>query len=168
MADDGKIPVFLSCRARLGAAAQRYLANPQDVEDALQELFIRTWQQGHQEATPEQRRAFLFRTLRNICIDVIRRRRTVAEAPEDSPEVLTRKDSETDSVENDDLVDAVRQQARRNLSGMVLKVFELYTFSELDYSEIAERLDMPQETVRSYMCRARKVMRQQCVELLKK
>ncbi len=168
MAEDGKTPVFLSGRARLGAAARRYLASPEDVEDALQELFVRTWQQGRQGATAEQRRAFLFRTLRNICVDVLRRRRPVAGTPEDSREAMEREHTEENPVESDDLTEAVRLRARKSLSGAVLKVFELYTFGELDYAEIAERLGMPQETVRSYMCRARKVMRQQCEELLKK
>lgn len=168
MPDDGKTPVFLSCRARLGAVAGKYLGNPQNVEDALQEPFLRTWRRGRPDATPEQRKAFMFRSLRNICVDLIRRRRSVAEAPEDSPELLRRENAVPDPVESADLLEAVRSEALRSLSGPVLRVFELYTFEELDYAEISLRLGIPPETARSYMCRARKIMRERCSELLKR
>ncbi len=41
MNEDAKTPVFLSHHALLGAVARRYLIHKEDVEDALQELFIR-------------------------------------------------------------------------------------------------------------------------------
>lgn len=182
MKEDAKTPVFLSCRASLGAVARKYLVNSQDVEDALQDLFVRTWEHGKTGASVEQKRAFLFTTLRRICIDLLRKRRHEASSDE-VPAAMERRASVStfppsysadmtcnggiDRVERDDVAEAVRNHARRHLQGMALEVFELYTFDELEYSEIALRLGIPAESVRTYMCRARKVMREQCKELLK-
>gem|GEM_PF-5369593 len=70
-------------------------------------------------------------------------------------------------VESADITDAVRRQALAHLSGMTLKVFELYTFEELDYTEIAQRLAITPETARTHLCRARKTMRALCASILK-
>ena len=64
MEEDAKTPMFLSHRATLCAVARKYLLHPEDVEDALQELFIRSWENRRTDTSPEQKRAFLFAALR--------------------------------------------------------------------------------------------------------
>lgn len=167
MNEDAKISAFLGLRVKLRAAAQRLLLNREDAEDALQELFIRMWQAGKEDVSVEQRRAFLFTSLRNICIDMLRRR-----SKSDADDGADVADRITDhggigAVEGDDAVSEFRKAVRRKLNGAVLSVFELYSFEQLDYSEIAGRLGISVEAVRSYMCRARKAMRDECDRLLK-
>lgn len=84
MVEDAKTPIFLNHRAALGAVARKYLLNREDVEDALQELFIRSWENRRPDTTPEQKRAFLFTSLRNICIDLLRKRRTSPQPLDDA------------------------------------------------------------------------------------
>lgn len=75
MDKDAQTPVFLRHRALLGAVARKYLIPKEDVEDALQELFIRAWENRKTDTTPQQKRAFLFTSLRNICVDLLRKRK---------------------------------------------------------------------------------------------
>ena len=75
MEQDVKTSTFISLRSRLHASAQRLLANADDVNDALQELFVRVWQNKGIADTEGQRQAFMHITLRNICVDMLRRRR---------------------------------------------------------------------------------------------
>ena len=166
MVEDAKTPIFLNHRAALGAVARKYLLNREDVEDALQELFIRSWENRRPDTTPEQKRAFLFTSLRNICIDLLRKRRTSPQ-PLDDATVRDIPSPRPDRVEQADIAAAVRREAARRLPPQALRVFELYTFDELDYEEIASRLGISTEAARSQMCRARKVMREQCKEILK-
>lgn len=70
-------------------------------------------------------------------------------------------------MEGNDAIGEFRKSVRRRLNGVVLHVFELYSFEQLDYAEIAERLGITVEASRSYMCRARKVMKDECDRLLK-
>lgn len=84
MSDDGKTPVFLAHRAALGAVARRYHLSREETEDALQELFIKVWEHSRNDVSPGQTRSFLFTALRNICIDLLRKRHTIT-LEEDAP-----------------------------------------------------------------------------------
>lgn len=167
MIHDAKTSTFLGLRVKLRGVAQKLLLNREDAEDALQELFIRVWQAGKDDTSVEQRRAFLFTSLRNICIDMLRKR-SKADS-EDGVEVADRITGHGGiaEVEGDDAICAFRKSVRRRLNGIVLNVFELYSFEQLDYAEIAARLDISIEAARCYMCRARKLMRDECDRLLK-
>ena len=154
MEQDVKTSTFISLRSRLHASAQRLLANADDVNDALQELFVRVWQNKGIADTEGQRQAFMHITLRNICVDMLRRRRhfedidTSAEAQAATSNAASRIDA-ADSVAD-------------------LRVFEMYAFNEMDYTEISSELGISIDVARSYMCRARKIVRTQCREALKK
>ncbi|MDE5650971.1 MAG: hypothetical protein K2I35_08210, partial [Duncaniella sp.] len=71
-----------------------------------------------------------------------------------------------DRVDNQDKLTNIHYNARRLLSGIQLKVFRLYTLEELSYQEISELLGITVEATRNHMCRARKILREKCKELL--
>lgn len=162
--DNAKTSDFLALRKLLHHTASRILLNKADADDALQELFIRMWQNERTNVESSQKKAFLFTTLRNICIDMIRRRKLRAETAE---QIRNDETEDTSSrIDDRDRINQIHLLARQLLSGMILKVFELYTIEELDYPEIAERLSIGPEAARSYMCRARKILRNNCNNLL--
>ncbi len=166
MEQDAKTSTFISLHSRLRASAQRLLANMDDVNDALQELFVRVWQSRNIADTEEQRQAFMHITLRNICIDMLRRRRH-SEDIDTSIEAQTTANDTTSRIDDADSIDDLRRRIRQCMSGPVLRVFEMYTFGEKDYPEIASELGISIDVARSYMCRARKIVRAQCREALK-
>ncbi len=166
MEQDAKTSTFISLRSRLHASAQRLLANADDVNDALQELFVRVWQNKSTADNEEQRQAFMYITLRNICIDMLRRRRH-AEDIDTSAEAQAATNNVASRIDAADRIDDLRIRIRQCMSGIVLRVFEMYTFDEKDYSEIASELGISIDVARSYMCRARKIVRTQCREALK-
>lgn len=168
MTDDAKTSDFLSLRKLLHATASKVLLNKEDADDALQELFIRVWQNGRTDADEPQKRAFMFTSLRNICIDMIRRRRLCATVEILPPDEYS-EDGSADTagqIDDRDRIENIHQLAQRLLPGKMLKVFELYTMEELDYTEIAERLDIGADVARSYMSRARKILKNHCNNLL--
>lgn len=166
MEQDAKTSTFISLRSRLHASAQRLLANADDVNDALQELFVRVWQNKSTADNEEQRQAFMYITLRNICIDMLRRRRH-AEDIDTSAEAQAATNNVASRIDAADRIDDLRIRIRQCMSGIVLRVFEMYTFDEKDYPEIASELGISIDVARSYMCRARKIVRAQCRETLK-
>ena len=166
MEQDAKTSTFISLRSRLHASAQRLLANADDVNDALQELFVRVWQNKSTADNEEQRQAFMYITLRNICIDMLRRRRH-AEDIDTSAEAQAATNNVASRIDAADRIDDLRIRIRQCMSGIVLRVFEMYTFVEKDYPEIASELGISIDVARSYMCRARKIVRAQCREALK-
>ncbi len=166
MTDDTNTSNFFMLRQLLHATAARILLNKEDADDALQELFIKVWQNGRKDTGESQKKAFLFTALRNICIDMIRKRKLRTTADDCITYNLAATDDPVSRIDARDKIDNIRLISRQLLSGMILKVFELYTFEELDYPEISEKLDISPEVARSYMCRARKILRNHCDNLL--
>ncbi|MDE7144625.1 MAG: sigma-70 family RNA polymerase sigma factor [Duncaniella sp.] len=166
MTTESKTSCFLKLRQQLHATASRILFSKEDADDALQELFIKMWQHADDNAHSAQKQAFLYTALRNICIDILRKRKLNADATEYSRHMDDNMEVPLDRVDNQDKLTNIHYNARRLLSGIQLKVFRLYTLEELSYQEISELLGITVEATRNHMCRARKILREKCKELL--
>lgn len=138
--------------------ARALLANAPDAEDATQEVLLRLWRHLPR-LNPFNLRAWLLQTTRRYCLDQIRRRANRA-APlpldqgtlEDQPDELAANPSlAADS--------SLRlQQAREALLKLpenLRSVFVLYEVNGLRYREIASVLDIPINSVKVYLSRAR-------------
>lgn len=136
MEQDVKTSTFISLRSRLHASAQRLLANADDVNDALQELFVRVWQNKGIADTEGQRQAFMHITLRNICVDMLRRRRHFEDI-DTSAEAQAATSNAASRIDAADSVADLRIRIRQCMSGTILRVFEMYAFNEMDYTEIS-------------------------------
>ncbi|HXZ32062.1 MAG TPA: RNA polymerase sigma factor [Terriglobales bacterium] len=63
---------FLELRAPLGASLQRWKLSDQEVEDIVQETFVRLLVSGPKDLKAENARYWLFRVARNLAIDLRR------------------------------------------------------------------------------------------------
>jgi RNA polymerase sigma-70 factor (ECF subfamily) len=148
-------------RDELYRYARSMLRNPADAEDATQEVLIRLW--NH---LPTVRlfnlRGWLFRTTRNYCLDQIRRRGTATVSLED--ESLEEQQDETvldpgTAAEADGELERA-QLLLRKLPESLRSVFVLYEVNRLRYREIATTLDIPINTVKVRLLRARERLAQ--------
>jgi RNA polymerase sigma-70 factor, ECF subfamily len=134
------------------------LANRPDAEDAAQEVLLRLW--NHLPTlNPFNLRAWLLRTTRHYCLDQIRRRsnRTTPLLMDD--ETLDERPDEF-AVNPSSAADASLrlEQARQALLKLpenLRSVFVLYEVNGLRYREIAETLEIPINSVKVYLSRAR-------------
>jgi len=138
--------------------ARALLANDADAEDASQEVLLRLW--NHlPRLYPFNLRGWLLRTTRYYCLEQIRRRskRPMPALSED--ETLTEQadelaiDPSLAADSSDRLAQARGALAR--LPENLRSVFILYEVNGLRYREIAETLEMPINTVKVYLLRAR-------------
>ena len=148
-------------RDELYRYARSMLRNPADAEDATQEVLIRLW--NH---LPTVRlfnlRGWLFRTTRNYCLDQIRRRGTATVSLED--ESLEEQQDETvldpgTAAEADGELERA-QLLLRKLPESLRSVFVLHEVNRLRYREIATTLDIPINTVKVRLLRARERLAQ--------
>lgn len=141
---------------RIYAAQARYvwnlcltlLHNPADTEDAVQETFLRLLRQGDAGASPENLRAWLTVTARNVCRDDLRRFRR---------RELPLEEAETASVwlpEIDETLAAVRTLPEKYR----LPIY-LFYYEELSTAQIAALLNRREATVRSDLRRGREKLR---------
>ncbi len=140
---------------RLVRFAARLLGDSDLAQDAAQEAFLRLWR-GRASYEPRGcLGAYLFRTVRNVCLDYARASRPAealgegAEAETSDPAALAEARS---------LADAVRL-AVQALPEPQRVVFVLSQYEELSYAEIAAILDCPLGTVASRKHQAAETLR---------
>ena len=138
--------------------ARALLANTADAEDAAQEVLLRLW--NHlPRLNPFNLRAWLLRTTHHYCLDQIRRRSNLAEPMLSDHETLAERADEL-AVDPGVAADSSTrlEQARRALAKLpenLRSVFILYEVNGLRYREIAETLEIPVNSVKVYLLRAR-------------
>ncbi len=71
---------IISQRQKLLAVAWKMLANQDDAEDAVQEVFLRLWSIREQLESISNPAGFAMQTTKNICIDRIRAQKTTVNA----------------------------------------------------------------------------------------
>jgi RNA polymerase sigma-70 factor (ECF subfamily) len=146
-----------------------YLGRGEDAEDVTQEVFIRLWS-NLGNVSPAKIPAWINRVTRNACIDVVRRkisyRKVVAD--HDDPELLlaSAPDTQNDSSARIEAADLQRELLRaiQNLAEPYRSVLLLREVEDLPYNEIAEALEMPLNTVKVYVHRGRRALREQLKE----
>jgi RNA polymerase sigma-70 factor, ECF subfamily len=147
--------------------ARSFLGNSADAEDATQEALFRLWQ-NIADVPFLHARPWLFRTTRNLCLDQIRRRNARY-----SPVAVG--DDTLEAVPDDSVADPVQQadsafhtgrlnHAIQRLPETLRSVFVLYELHDLRYRDIAETLDLPLNTVKVYLSRARTRLQQLLTE----
>lgn len=151
------VHAFLDNVGSLRHFLRRFLESSEDVEDLLQETFVRSFEAEHSTdiATP---RAFLFRTARNLALNELTRRtrqKTVAVADIDSLTVLVaEREQHSDGPSARAVIEerlARASAAVDRLSPRVREVFLLRHVEGLKQREIAERLGIAESTVEKHI-----------------
>jgi len=145
---------------RIFTYARYSLRHREDAEDVTQEVLVRLWRH-HDSIAPGSMTAWVMRVARNLVIDVARRRRlqTAVFAPADMIESTVHVASETDTTE--------RTALRARLESAVAELNEPYRsivvmreIQGLAYVEIAAAMNMPLGTIKVYLHRARRRLRE--------
>ncbi|MBO5902974.1 MAG: RNA polymerase sigma factor [Tidjanibacter sp.] len=125
--------LYRFARFRLGSVA--------DAEDAVQDLFVRLATSSSDLGSVASPRSFLIRSLRNLCIDRLKRR-TLSTTP------LTEKMDIEQECEAESEIERIKV-LMRHLPEEQSEVISMRTAQNLSFAEIAEILDIPTTTVKS-------------------
>jgi len=128
----------------------RILGHQEQAEDAVQEAFLRVWRNaGRFDPAKGAFPTWFGRMVRNLCIDILRRRDPLARAgPLDDVDRWTRASEPTDSAVLDRII--IREAFLR-LPGDQARVLEMSYFQGFTHREIASLLEIPEGTVKSRM-----------------
>ena len=132
-------------RGELHAHCYRMLGSVQDAEDAVQEVLFRAWR--HPESMDPSRgspRGWLLRTLNNLLIDEWRARSV-------RPETIVDELPEQPGADEADaaIQSWLMEEALRKLSPAHRDVIVEFFYRGHSVAEVAERLGVPQGTVKS-------------------
>ena len=73
MSDEFLVTTFTDLRKGFLRLASRFLPNEEDASDALQDAFCRLWPKRNQIHSYKEAEALAVTTIRNLCIDQIRK-----------------------------------------------------------------------------------------------
>ena len=126
------------------------LSDADAAEDALQDAFVRLWGR-YQVRSEKEAEALLTRTVRNMSIDSLRKRKTVPlagdlpEEAEENREALFRR---------------VEEMVDTELTDLQKLIVRRHEYESVTLEKIAEELGMPPPAVRMQLSRARKTIRE--------
>ncbi len=137
------------------------LRNHMDAEDITQEVMIRIWQNIN-KFNFLAARAWIMRTTHNLCIDYLRRNKKQYQKELSIDDNLSgriedkRKAVMPDEVLTQKLLDENLKHTIENLPERLKSPFVLYELQGFKYKEISKILDVPLNTVKVNILRARK------------
>lgn len=156
--------VFIRIRPRLLSRANAMLGDSDEAQDALQEAFCKLWGRRKSITSVQQAEGLSVTTLRNTCIDNIRRRNSVR--IESVEEVI--RDVESGEEETGDaaeLLGTVERLIAQELTERERRILYMRDKAEAEISEIAEEYGLSEANVRLILSRARKKVRECYMEL---
>jgi RNA polymerase sigma-70 factor (ECF subfamily) len=151
--NQGVASIYLACRSLMAGVVRR-IVRRHDVEDILQEAFVRSFEaEGRQ--TIHDARAFLLRTARNLALDHVSRAAYRRTGPLDG---LDEEHSIDGGAPPDAQVDAERRfltfcQAVGSLPEQCRRVFVLHKVYGMSHEEIAERLGIAPSTIQKHIAK---------------
>lgn len=149
--------IWLPLSARFYRVAYHILESQEDAEDAVQELYLKLIKSPAKFSEIQDPAAFGITILRNICIDIIRRREK--RKSEELHEYMIADESSPDkaAAEKDKLRVLIQEIGRLpQKQSMVLK---MRTIDGLEYEEIAQRTGLSQVNIRVLISIARKTLK---------
>jgi RNA polymerase sigma-70 factor (ECF subfamily) len=129
------------------------LGNEQDAMDAAQEALIRIYTKINSYEEKAQFKTWVQRIVTNLCIDKFRRTKPTVSIEQHDMTFASEKSVEDEVMTGyiaQDIKEAIDKLPEHHRSVVVLRYLQ-----DFSYSEIAESLDLPLNTVKSYLFRAR-------------
>jgi RNA polymerase sigma-70 factor (ECF subfamily) len=137
-----------------------------DAEDVTQEVLIKIWK-NIDSVNYLSAKTWIMKSTHNLCIDVLRKR-AIETKREVSIDEYFEETYEGNNSENDPYnkfqINAMSQlikEAVQKLPGNLKSVFVLYEIHNLRYKEISKTLDIPLNSVKVYLLRARKKLQEE-------
>lgn len=155
---------------RVYGFAYYLLGDREEAEDVTQEVLLRLW--NHRDGVDEDRvLAWLLRVTRNACVDELRRRTTYHNLVDVNSERLDYAAGSgllpDDAAEQADFQERL-QHALQQLAEPYRSIVILREIQDMKYEDISEALGLPLNTVKVYLHRGRKMLREQLSEVLER
>lgn len=128
-----------------------FMKNQMDAEDAVQETFLKYFHSDKKFESMEHQKAWLIVTASNHCKDLLKQRWRKAKDLDDYMDIVGEE-----KVMVDEVMELVMKLPEKYKTAVYLYYYEGY-----DSREIAHLLRKPDSTIRTYLQKARKLLRQE-------
>ncbi|MCK5327891.1 MAG: sigma-70 family RNA polymerase sigma factor [Candidatus Latescibacteria bacterium] len=155
---------------RIYTQAYYFLGSHDEAEDVTQEVLLKIWERID-EFPREHTTAWIMKVTRNRCIDHVRRRQKTVrlsdvedgeESPEDRLEAVSDPEAEAEQSEMQRRVEREIRKLPEPLRNVIL----LREIQGLKYEEVARAMNIPLNSVKVYLYRGRRILREKLSFLL--
>ena len=148
---------FTTLREQMLSLAGRITGNRDDAADAVQDAFVKLWQQQERYGTSSHASGAGMTAVRNTSIDLARRNRRRNDVPvEEIADDITAITDEDRTI----VYQQVRAIIDKELSANQRAIIDMREIQGMEFDDIADRLGMQPATVRVELSRARKRVRE--------
>ena len=148
---------FTALRDQMLSLAERITGNRDDAADAVQDAFVKLWQQRGRFQTTSHARGAGMMAVRTTSIDLARRQSRHSDVP---VEQAASAIETTSPDERETAYLQVRAIIDKELSANQRTILEMREMQGMEFDDIAARLGMQPATVRVELSRARKRVRE--------
>jgi len=154
---------IIPMQRKLYAFALRILQNREESEDVVQEIFVKLWRMRGELGTIRNREAFAMTMTKNLCIDKLKKKRMLSL---DEDQMQFEGTSDSNPLKEVQLNDAVAlvNQIVNDLPDQQRIIIQLRDIEGYTSEEVAEILDISQNTMRVSLSRARQKIREHLVK----
>lgn len=148
--------LFRKYYVRLCGFANKFIANRQESEEIVQEVFLNIWKKRDQLKLNNEIRPYLFKSVQNLCFNFIEHQKVIDSYYSVIDVVYKNQTQEFDTYQSV-LFTEFQQRvdlAVQSLPEQCRKIFQMSREEGLKYSEIAEQLGISVKTVETQMSRA--------------
>ncbi|MCF8357321.1 MAG: RNA polymerase sigma factor [Prolixibacteraceae bacterium] len=144
--------------------AKRMLVSEEMARDAVQQSMMKLWDKRRQLSRCTNIKAFVFRVVKNVCLDELKRKKA---AGFDDYVAFNEKTAEHNSdFENSEAVSIVKLIVEK-LPANQAEVIQMRDIDGLEFDEIADVLDTDVAYIRVLLSRARKTVREKLEKIYK-
>ncbi len=139
--------------------AERLLSDQTEAEDVVTDVFVSIWQQNVDFPGTNQLKKYLYTAVRNRCLNILRSKRREKKRHEDFASIYLHAD---DAIDNEIIYTELLAEVRKemdSLSPRMKEVFYLAYFRKMTNEEIAENLNLSNQTVRNQKASALSILR---------
>jgi len=154
--NDFKIKV-LSLAKNVYPLARRMLGSDELAHDAVQQSMMKLWESRKQLDRCTNLKAFVFRVVRNVCLDELKKKKPFFV---EEPGLLSSQTSRIDISHEEQEMVAIVQQIINSLVENQREVIQLRDIDGLEFEEIAEITTMDIAYIRVLLSRARKTVKE--------
>lgn len=148
--------LFRKYYVRLCGFANKFIANRQESEEIVQEVFLNIWKKKDHLKLNDEIRPYLFKSIQNLCFNFIEHQKVI-DSYYSVIETVYKNQAEDFNTYESVLYAEFQQRVDdsiRSLPEQCRKIFQMSREDGLKYTEIAEQLGISVKTVETQMSRA--------------
>ncbi|MFT6879583.1 MAG: RNA polymerase sigma-70 factor (ECF subfamily) [Psychromonas sp.] len=151
--------VFRTYYEDLSRYAFSILRKKEESEDLVQQVFVNFWEKREQTIISGSLKSYLFRSVHNQSLNLIKHEKVKANYVEHSQYFDTKFHSEVEEELEGKELESKIAEAIDTLPNQCRKIFIMNRMESLKYKEIADQLDISIKTVENQIGKALKVLR---------